>query len=145
MAYYLLFFLTFTVIISGSGMPGPSIHMLARYRIESNLPAVLYLTRSRWLPLVPVPDYIYHRLPSTFAGDAEAGFTSSQFDLSANIAESDSRAGLDNLAKRHIQKIMRRQRVDFDEARRLYMEQRFAKNNIDSDGRPTDPKFVSFS
>lgn len=92
-----------------------------------------------------MPDYLYHRLPSSFAGDIEAGFTSSDFDLSANVAEGDSRAGLDQRAKRAIQKIMKSRGVGFDEARRIYTEQRFAKNNIGPDGRPRDPKFVSFS
>ncbi len=75
----------------------------------------------------------------------ESGFSSSAFDLSANVAEGDSRAGLDHNAKREIQRIMRSRRVDFDEARRIYTEQRFAKNGIGPDGRPRDPKFVSFS
>ncbi|KAL1963193.1 hypothetical protein VTN77DRAFT_8626 [Rasamsonia byssochlamydoides] len=121
---YLLYSLTFFVLVCGTA---------------------LYLTRSRWLPLLPVPDYLYDRLPSSFTGDIEAGFTSSDFDLAANVAEGDSRAGLDPRAKREIRKIMRSRGVDFDEARRLYTEQRFAKNNIGPDGRPRDPKFVSFS
>ena len=75
----------------------------------------------------------------------ESGFTSTDFDLSANIAAGDSRAGLDQAAKREIQKIMKSRRVEFDEARRMFTEQRFAKNNIGPDGRPRDPKFVSFS
>jgi len=108
---------------------------------------ILYLTRSRWIPLVEdhVPDYVYDRLPTSFNGDIEAGFSSSDFDLTNNVSEGDSRSGLDNKAKREIRRIMRRRGVEFDEARRLYTEQRFAKNNIGPDGRPRDPKFVSFS
>ena len=49
------------------------------------------------------------------------------------------------MAKRQVHKIMRNRGVDFDEARRLYTEGRFAKNGIGPDGRPRDPKFVSFS
>ncbi|KAI9040886.1 DUF2015 domain-containing protein [Aspergillus affinis] len=124
MAYYLLYCLTLSVVVCGTA---------------------LYLTRARWLPLVPVPEYIYHRLPASFAGDLEAGLSSSQFDLAANVAAGDSRAGLDQNAKREVRNIMKRQNVNFDEARRLYTEQRFAKNNIGPDGRPRDPKFVSFS
>ncbi|KAI9810963.1 MAG: hypothetical protein M1827_005694 [Pycnora praestabilis] len=105
----------------------------------------LYLTRSRWLHLLPVPDYIYQRLPTSFADDIEAGFSSNAFDLSTNVSSGDSRAGLDEQAKREVQKIMRSRRVGFDEARRIFTEDRFAKNNIGSDGRPRDPKFVSFS
>ncbi|OJJ43717.1 hypothetical protein ASPZODRAFT_154238 [Penicilliopsis zonata CBS 506.65] len=105
----------------------------------------LYVTRSRWLPHVPVPGYLYHRLPSSFAADLEAGLSSSHFNLSANIANGDSRAGLDQNAKEEVKRIMKSQKVTFDEARRLYTEHRFAKNNIGPDGRPRDPKFVSFS
>ncbi|KAJ5092240.1 hypothetical protein NUU61_007110 [Penicillium alfredii] len=124
MTYYLFYFLLFSVILGGTA---------------------LYITRSRWLPLLPVPDYIYQRLPSSFAADAEAGLSSSQFDIAANVADGDTRAGLDQRAKREVRKIMTSRRVDFDEARRIYTEQRFAKNNIGPDGRPRDPKFVSFS
>ncbi|EAW08601.1 DUF2015 domain-containing protein [Aspergillus clavatus NRRL 1] len=124
MAYYLLYFLTFSVVICGTA---------------------LYLTRSHWLPLVPVPEYLYQHLPSSFAGDLEAGLTSSQFDISSNIADGDPRAGLDGKAKREVQNIMKRQNIDFDEARRIYTERRFATHNIGPDGRPRDPKFVSFS
>lgn len=97
------------------------------------------------MPLLPVPDYIYDRLPSSFTGDLEAGLTSSQFDIAANVADGDTRAGLDQRAKQQIRKIMKNRGVDFDEARRVYTEQRFARNNIGPDGRPRDPKFVSFS
>lgn len=40
---------------------------------------------------------------------------------------------------------MKRRGVGFDEARRIYMQDRFQKNGIGPDGRPRDPKFVSFS
>ncbi|KKZ64988.1 hypothetical protein GX50_05625 [[Emmonsia] crescens] len=121
---YLLYSLTFLVLVTGT---------------------VLYLTRTRWLPLLPLPDYLYSRLPNTFTGDIEAGLSSADFDLSSNVATGDARAGLDRVAKREVLKIMKRRRVDFNEARRIYMEQRFAKNDIGPDGRPRDPKFVSFS
>ncbi len=118
------------------------------------------MTRARWLPHIEplLPDYVYERLPmaltgttgaggaSSFAGDMEAGFSSSAFDLAANnVATGDARAGLDPRAKREVQRIMRARRVGFDEARRIYTEQRFAKNGIRPDGLPVDPKFVSFS
>ena len=107
--------------------------------------AALYYTRERWIYLVPIPDYIYHRLPSSFSNDIESGFSSNDFDLTANVADGDSRAGLDQAAKREIQKIMRKRGVGFDEARKVYTEQRFANHGIRADGRPSDPKFVSFS
>ncbi|KAI9796815.1 MAG: hypothetical protein M1833_005958 [Piccolia ochrophora] len=105
----------------------------------------LYFTRARWVPFLPVPQYIYSRLPSSFASDMESGLSSEDFDLSANVQSGDSRRGLDAQGKRDVQKLMRTRGVGFDEARRLYTEQRFAKNNIGPDGRPRDPKFVSFS
>ncbi|KAL1960002.1 hypothetical protein VTO42DRAFT_670 [Malbranchea cinnamomea] len=106
---------------------------------------ITFLTRDRWLPHVPVPSYFYQRLPESFRDDVEAGLHSSDFDLSSNITEGDSRAGLDARGKREVLKIMKSRRVDFNEARRIYTEQRFAKNNIGPDGLPRDPKFVSFS
>ncbi|KAH8895146.1 hypothetical protein GQ53DRAFT_619699, partial [Thozetella sp. PMI_491] len=93
---------------------------------------------------VPGSNYLYSQLPSSFAGDIEAGLSSSTFDLSENL-QGDSRAGLDDEAKREILKIMKRRRLKFDQARKAYMEQRFAANGIGADGLPRDPKFVSFS
>ncbi|KAH8170756.1 protein precursor [Sarocladium implicatum] len=111
----------------------------------------LFVTRSHWLHLVPsssnIPgaDYLYSRLPSSFSGDIEAGLSSSTFDLSGNVEDGDSRAGLDDESKREILKIMKRRRMTFDQARKQYMEQRFSANGIGADGTPRDPKFVSFS
>ncbi|KAK8056589.1 protein precursor [Apiospora rasikravindrae] len=111
---------------------------------------ILYLTRSRWEHLLPdisngPGSFLYSRLPSSFAGDMEAGLSSSTFDLSGNVEGGDGRAGLDDAAKGEILKIMKKRRMRFDEARRVYMEQRFSANGIGADGRPKDPKFVSFS
>lgn len=114
-------------------------------------PTALYLTRARWTPYLPerIQDAMsrltYTQLPSTFMGDVESGFTSADFDLSTNIVEGDSRGGLDQKAKREIQRLMKIRGINFDEARRAYMEQRFKKNGIGADGIPRDPKFVSFS
>lgn len=41
--------------------------------------------------------------------------------------------------------MMKSKRVNFDEARRLVVEERFRREGIGADGRPRDPKFVSFS
>ena len=57
----------------------------------------------------------------------------------------DSRQGLDDAGKKEVMRIMKRRGVGFDEARRMYMQDRFKKNNIGADGIPRDPKFVSFS
>lgn len=110
----------------------------------------LFLTRSRWRHLIaeirlPGADYIYSRLPGSFAGDIEAGLSSSNFDLTGNLESGDSRAGLDDASKAEVLKIMKRKRMTFDQARKAYMESRFKANGIGADGRPRDPKFVSFS
>ncbi|KAK8170018.1 hypothetical protein IWX90DRAFT_196165 [Phyllosticta citrichinensis] len=112
------------------------------------LATALYLTRARWkhlLPNAPLTRWFYTRLPSSFTGDIESGFSSSHFDLHGNVASGDARGGLDAAAKAAIQRIMKSRKVDFDEGRRIYMQQRFRNNNIGPDGRPRDPKFVSFS
>ncbi|RMJ21868.1 hypothetical protein PHISP_07259 [Aspergillus sp. HF37] len=119
MAHYILYSLAISVLICGTA---------------------LYFTRARWLPSFPG----YHRLPTSFTSDLESGLSSSQFDIAANIADGDARGGLDERAKGEIRGIMSRQKVSFDEARRIYMQNRFSRNNIGPDGRPRDPKFVSF-
>ena len=75
----------------------------------------------------------------------EAGFSSAHFDLAGNIAGGDARAGLDGAAKAEVHRIMRARNCGFDEARRIYTQSRFAKNNIGPDGLPRDPKLVTFS
>lgn len=109
------------------------------------LATAAYFTRHHWLHYLPIPEPIYTRLPTSFRDDIEAGLSSSAFDLTANVEAGDSRQGLDDAAKREVQAIMKRRGVGFDEARRLYMQGRFKKNNIGADGIPRDPKFVSFS
>ncbi|KAF5663691.1 hypothetical protein FHETE_7396 [Fusarium heterosporum] len=116
------------------------------------LATILFFTRAHWLPhaqhmlpRLPGADYIYSRLPSSFAGDIEAGLSSSTFDLSGNVESGDSRAGLDDTAKKEVLAIMKKRRMNFDQARKIYMENRFKANGIGADGLPRDPKFVSFS
>ena len=79
------------------------------------------------------------------AGDAEAGLHSSNFNLAENIEATDSRAGLDENAKRDVYVIMKRRGVTFDEARRIYVEGVFGREGIGADGRPLDRKAVMFS
>ncbi|KAG9198391.1 hypothetical protein B5807_11540 [Epicoccum nigrum] len=107
----------------------------------------LYLTRARWLHLLPriTPGPLYTRLPTSFREDVEAGLHSSDFDLTGNLVEGDSRQGLDDAGKKEVLRIMKRKNVGFDEARRLLMQDRFSKAGVGSDGVPRDPKFVSFS
>ena len=149
---YLLYFLSVFVVITGTGMLYCyysayclSPHATKKKTNPHSTRSVLYLTRARWLPLLPVPEYIYDRLPSSFTGDLEAGLSSAEFDIAANVADGDTRAGLDAAGKLEVKKIMKSRKVGFDEARRIYTQNRFAKNNIGPDGRPRDPKFVSFS
>ena len=52
---------------------------------------------------------------------------------------------MDAKGKKEIQKIMKSRGVGFDEARRVWMQIRFKEEGIGEDGRPKDPKFVSFS
>lgn len=91
----------------------------------------------------------YTPIPSSFNNDIESGLTSDDFDLHANVEAGDSRSGLDDDAKREIRKIMKgswlRGPVNFDEARRIYMERMLESQGIGRDGTPRDPKFVSFS
>ena len=111
----------------------------------------LFITRNRWRHLIPEsniltrPRFLYDRLPSSFTGDMDAGLSSSNVDLSANIESGDGRAGLDDAAKAEVLRIMKKRRMTFDQARKAYMEDRFKANGIGADGRPRDPKFVSFS
>ncbi|KAF2755825.1 hypothetical protein EJ05DRAFT_487660 [Pseudovirgaria hyperparasitica] len=126
---YLLYTLSFAVVVIGTA---------------------LYFTRAFWLPYMPDlnlpnnPFYRYTRL-STFSDDLESGLTSSNFDLTINIEAGDSRQGLDDRGKKEVQRIMKNKRVGFDEARRIWMQERFKREGIGADGRPRDPKFVSFS
>lgn len=72
----------------------------------------------------------YHLLPTnagSFETDIEDGLTSSQFDLTANINEEDSRAGLKD--KEEIMRIMKKQNVSFDQAR-LIRQQKLLKKNV---------------
>ena len=139
---YLLYILIFFVVICITGNVDA-----ASFRVDPPIltfvdMSVITLIRARWFPL---QSYFYERLPSTFTDDMEAGFTSTNFDLAANVEDGDVRAGLNKQAKHEIRKIMRRRKLGFDEARQAYMEQRFARENILPDGRPRDPKLVSFS
>lgn len=62
--------------------------------------------------------------------DVEDGLTSGDFNLGDNLMEGDARSGLDDVGRREVKKIMKKQKIDFDGARKIYVEGRFAKNNI---------------
>lgn len=117
---------------------------------------VLFHLRARWLPTFQdriepfrsrLPSFYYTALPTTFRDDVEAGLHSANFDLSGNIAtDSEGRSGLDDASKREILKIMRGKKgMNFDEARRVWLERKLEAQGISKDGVPRDPKFVSFS
>jgi hypothetical protein len=140
---YILFSLVFISLIAGTG----TLRATSRLDLHADRLPVLYLTRERWTAYLPArfQDVMYSRLPTTFMGDVEGGFTSADFDLTSNITEGDSRQGLDPKSKREIQRIMKVRGIGFDEARKVYMERSFKKAGIGNDGIPNDPKFVSFS
>ena len=166
---YLFYTLTFLFLITATGKSHSSNLLFKPPNLTPPLP-VLYATRSIWKPLAPpipyltapghIPDWLYNihdalsdryarirysRLPTSFAGDAEAGLHSSNFNLAENIEATDSRAGLDENAKRDVYVIMKRRGVTFDEARRIYVEGVFGREGIGADGRPLDRKAVMFS
>lgn len=135
--------------------------------IAYHLSSALVLSRHVWLPYLFAPtsltsfsfpgsstaSHLYQRLPtfttagpSSFVTDVEAGLHSSNFNLAENIEGGDDRQGLDETAKKQVLRIMKRNKgMNFDEARRTWMQERFRKAGIAEDGRPRDPKFVSFS
>ncbi|GAA5829846.1 hypothetical protein JCM3766R1_006676 [Sporobolomyces carnicolor] len=84
----------------------------------------------------------YYAPLSTFEDAAEQGFSTSNFDLSGNMA-GDPRAGLDEQTLTELRRIMERERVNFDEARRLHMERMFRKAGIGPDGLPIDKKAIT--
>jgi len=80
---------------------------------------------------------------STFAEQADAGLSSSNFDIEANIADGDSRIGLDERGTLEVQEIMTRERVNFDQARLIRQNRILAANGIDPSGLPMDSKAVT--
>ncbi|KAH8111053.1 hypothetical protein DFH11DRAFT_1729779 [Phellopilus nigrolimitatus] len=80
---------------------------------------------------------------ATFSEQASQGLSSAAFDIEANIRDGDSRAGLDERAVREVQEIMRRERVNFDQARLIRHNRILADNNIDPSGMPTDSKAIT--
>jgi len=127
--------------------------------LSVNVFKALYFSRQRWLPLIPTRTQInswfarstpYIPLPrfrpGSFQTDLEEGFSSSNFDLTDNILNGDTRAGLDDNDKSAINRIMAVRKVGFDEARRILAQVRMEKNGIDpKTGRPLDPRAVMFS
>ncbi|KAF7288251.1 hypothetical protein HMN09_00485500 [Mycena chlorophos] len=113
---------------------------------------VLLTLRYRESLLARVPEPIRRLLPATFNNyqplatwqdQMEAGLSSNDFDLAGNLA-GDSRAGLDEAATREVHEIMRRERVNFDEARLIRHKRVLRANGIDPEtGMPMDAKAVT--
>ncbi|KAI0642135.1 hypothetical protein C8Q78DRAFT_1074713 [Trametes maxima] len=80
---------------------------------------------------------------ATFAEQADAGLSSSTFDIEANIRDGDSRAGLDERGTQEVLDIMRRERVNFDQARLIRQNRILAAHGIDPSGMPLDAKAVT--
>ncbi|PVG03166.1 hypothetical protein CPB86DRAFT_772098 [Serendipita vermifera] len=93
--------------------------------------------------LFPASVRDYTLLPTTFEEQAAQGYSTSAFDLEANL-QGDSRVGLDDQQLREIQRIMRTERVNFDEARLIRQKREMIKNGIDpATGMPIDGKAIT--
>lgn len=102
---------------------------------ESDMEAGLRYARSHAPQLKSVLVYTSFKPVDLLFG--KLTFSSSDdFNLSGNLAAGDSRGGLDLASKKEVLRIMKGQRVNFDEARRIFMEQKLLKNGIAADGRP---------
>ncbi|EDR05575.1 uncharacterized protein LACBIDRAFT_191137 [Laccaria bicolor S238N-H82] len=80
---------------------------------------------------------------STFSEQLSAGISSNTFDIEANIRGGDSRSGLDDQGTQEVLEIMRRERVNFDQARLIRHNRILARNGIDPSGMPLDSKAVT--
>ncbi|KAI0272737.1 hypothetical protein BC834DRAFT_817648 [Gloeopeniophorella convolvens] len=112
--------------------------ILYRYRAHLPLPerlrslSIPHISRENYAPL------------STFADQANAGMTSSTFDIEAdNIFQGDARVGLDEQGTQEVMEIMRREHVNFDQARLIRHNRYLAANGIDPSGMPLDAKAVT--
>ncbi|CAL1715237.1 unnamed protein product [Somion occarium] len=112
---------------------------------------VMLMFRYRATLVSHVPNPIKSLFPSlgnytplaTFEDQANAGLTSNTFDIEANIREGDSRAGLDERGTQEVLAIMRRDRINFDQARLIRHNEYLAANGIDPSGMPLDAKAIT--
>jgi len=122
---------------------------LSVFALSALLVMLTFRYRAALIPYVPNPvkslfPSLNHYAPlSTFAAQADAGLTSGTFDIEANIADGDSRAGLDERGTQEVLEIMRRERVNFDQARLIRHNRILAENGIDPSGMPLDAKAVT--
>jgi len=105
--------------------------------------------RSTLIPYVPervksmFPGLSHYTPVSTFADQAAAGLSSNSFDIEANMRDGDSRVGLDEQGTQEVMDIMRRERVNFDQARLIRHNRILASNGIDPSGMPLDSKAIT--
>ncbi|KAK7031623.1 hypothetical protein R3P38DRAFT_2924830 [Favolaschia claudopus] len=114
---------------------------------------LLFLLALRYCTaLLPhLPERIRNLLPTlnnyqplaTFSDQITAGMSSSDFDIEANIRDGDVRTGLDEQGTREVMDIMRRERVNFDQARLIRHNRILAQNGIDPSGMPMDSKAIT--
>jgi len=122
---------------------------LSALAIVCILVMLMFHYRSQIIPHVPqrvkslFPSLSHYTPLSTFADQAHAGMSSNAFDIEANIREGDTRAGLDERGTQEVMEIMRRQRVNFDQARLIRHNQILARNGIDASGMPLDSKAIT--
>ncbi|KAF9077985.1 hypothetical protein BDP27DRAFT_1310538 [Rhodocollybia butyracea] len=120
------------------------------FALAALLILLLHRYRSSIAPYVPdrvrsiFPRFNNYIPLSTFADQANAGLTSSNFDIEANnILDGDSRTGLDEIGTQEVTEIMRRERVNFDQARLIRHNRILARNGIDPSGMPLDSKAIT--
>jgi len=124
---------------------------ISLFALVALLILILHRYRSLIAPYVPDAGRVRSVFPrfsnyiplSTFADQANAGMSSSNFDIEANILDGDARAGLDDIGTQEVMDIMRRERVNFDQARLIRHNRILARNGIDSSGMPLDSKAIT--
>jgi len=116
--------------------------------------ALFLMLLYRFRAQLPVPERLQAIVPSfsrnnyeplsTFADQAAAGMTSSTFDIEAdNIFHGDVRIGLDEQGTQEVMEIMRRENVNFDQARLIRQHRYLAANGVDPSGMPLDAKAIT--
>ena len=123
---------------SSSGLPFPS-----TTTSSSSNPASSFF--SRLFGTLSPSSRNYSRLPLfDWNSQASAGLSSTLFDINSNIADGDSRSGLDPTGAQDVQTIMQTQGVSFDQARLIRHKQILVRNNIDPNtGLPLDSKAIT--
>jgi len=89
------------------------------------------------------PSLSHYTPLATFSEQISAGINSNNFDIEANLRDGDSRTGLDEQSTQEVLEIMRREHVNFDQARLIRQTRILARNGIDPSGMPLDSKAVT--